>query len=148
MTPPAPDADQMPQPHGDRLGMPLVPVSWGELLDKITILELKADRIPDAAAVANVRRELHLLEQVAEPVCATPQLAPLVDQLRQVNRTLWDIEDDIRRKELLGAFDDEFVALARAVYQTNDRRAAIKRRINDLLGSALVEEKHHPVRAE
>lgn len=149
MTPPVLDDDQTSHPpHGDRLGMPLAPVSWGELLDKISILELKADRIPDAAAVANVRRELHLLEQVAEPVRATPQLAPLVDQLRQVNRTLWDIEDDIRRKELLGAFDDGFVALARAVYQTNDRRAAIKRRINDLLGSALVEEKHHPVRAE
>ena len=126
---------------------PLVPVSWGELLDKITMLQIKADHIREPAALANVRRELHLLDQVAERVRGTPGLAPLVAQLRQVNESLWDIEDDIRRKELLGCFDHSFVALARAVYQTNDERAAIKRRINILLGSALVEEKHHPVQA-
>lgn len=123
---------------------PLVPVSWGELLDKITILEIKAARITAPGALANVRRELSLLREVAAPGLAAPGIAPLVDQLRAVNRTLWQVEDDIRRKEAAAQFDDAFIALARAVYRTNDERSAIKRSINLRLGSALIEEKLHP----
>lgn len=125
---------------------PLVPVSWGELLDKITILEIKAARITAPGPLANVRRELTLLRDVAAPALTAPGIGPLMDQLRAVNRALWEVEDDIRRKEATGAFDDGFIALARAVYRTNDERSAIKRRINLSLGSALVEEKLHPAR--
>lgn len=124
--------------------LPLVPVSWGELLDKITILEIKAVRIPDPAAQANVARELALLQEAAAPVRDRPGLAMLVDNLRAVNTALWQIEDDIRLKEAAAAFDADFIGLARAVYRTNDRRAALKRQINALLGSSLVEEKWHP----
>ncbi|MTE01039.1 hypothetical protein GIY56_12110 [Paracoccus sp. YIM 132242] len=122
---------------------PLAPVSWGELLDKITILEIKADRIRDPAARANVGRELELLRAVAAPVLPQPDLAPLVDGLRRVNRALWDIEDAIRAHEAAAQFDADFIALARSVYLTNDERAALKRRINALLRSDLVEEKCH-----
>ena len=123
--------------------LPMAPVSWGELIDKITILEIKAERIAEPAARANVARELALLREVAAPVGDQPGLAALVDRLRAVNLALWRIEDDIREKEALAEFDDAFVALARAVYLTNDERAAIKRRINAALRSELVEEKFH-----
>ncbi|MDO5370785.1 DUF6165 family protein [Paracoccus sp. (in: a-proteobacteria)] len=122
---------------------PLAPVSWGELLDKITILELKAERIADPAARANVGRELALLRQVAAPVMAQPGLTPLLDGLRRVNAALWRIEDDIRACETASDFGAGFIELARSVYLTNDERSAIKRRINDLLRSELVEEKFH-----
>jgi len=121
---------------------PLVPVSWGELFDKIAILEIKAERIKARAALANVRRELGALNAGA----ALPRragLARLRRALRQVNEALWEIEDKIRAKEGKQTFDAGFIALARSVYRTNDRRAEIKRKINDLLGSALVEEKHY-----
>lgn len=121
--------------------IPRVPVSWGELLDKITILELKRDRIGEAHALANVARELDLLEVIAAHVA--DRVAPLVDRLRGVNAALWDIENAIRLEEADGRFDAEFVALARAVYTRNDERAAIKRRINTVLGSDLVEEKSY-----
>ncbi len=123
--------------------LPMAPVSWGELIDKITILEIKAERIAEPAARANVARELALLRDVAAPVGDQPGLAALVDRLRAVNLALWRIEDDIREKEAMAEFDDAFVALARAVYLTNDERAAIKRRINAALRSELVEEKFH-----
>lgn len=122
---------------------PLAPVSWGELLDKITILEIKAERITDPAARANVGRELALLRQVAAPVMAQPGLLPLLDDLRRVNAALWGIEDDIRGCEAASDFGAGFVELARSVYLTNDERSAIKRRINGLLQSELVEEKYH-----
>lgn len=122
---------------------PLAPVSWGELLDKITILEIKADRIAGPAARANVDRELALLRQVAAPVLPQPGLAPLLDGLRRVNAALWRIEDDIRAKEAAGDFGAGFIELARAVYLTNDERAALKRQVNALLRSELVEEKYH-----
>ncbi|MFC3631237.1 DUF6165 family protein [Paracoccus angustae] len=128
---------------GNFRAAPLAPVSWGELLDKITILEIKADRIADPAARANVGRELALLREVAGPVLPQPGLAPLMDGLRRVNLALWDIEDDIRACEAAARFDAQFVALARSVYLTNDERAALKRRINALLRSDLVEEKCH-----
>ncbi|WP_181953503.1 DUF6165 family protein [Paracoccus luteus] len=123
--------------------LPMAPVSWGELIDKITILEIKADRIADAPARANVARELALLQGVAAPVMDHPGLGALVDRLRAVNLALWRIEDDIRGKEARAEFDAAFVELARAVYLTNDDRAAIKRRINTALRSELVEEKFH-----
>lgn len=118
---------------------PLVPVSWGELLDKITILEIKRDRIGDAAARGNVERELKLLTGIA---AGALERAPL-DRLRAVNAVLWDIEDAIRAEEARGSFGPEFIRLARAVYQRNDERAAIKRELNALLGSELVEEKSY-----
>ncbi len=123
---------------------PRVPLSWGELLDKITILEIKTARITDPAARANVARELGLLQDIARPVLPEPGLAPLLGRLRAVNRALWVIEDDIRLKEARGEFDAGFIRLARSVYRTNDERSALKRQINLLLGSPLVEEKCHP----
>jgi 3-methyladenine DNA glycosylase/8-oxoguanine DNA glycosylase len=124
--------------------MPLVPVSWGEVIDKITILEIKRERLTGQAALANVRRELDLLSGVArDPLARTRGLADLKAQLQAVNQALWAIEDDIREKEARQEFDDGFIALARSVYRRNDERAAIKRRINDLLGSEIVEEKSY-----
>jgi hypothetical protein len=121
-----------------------VEVSVGELLDKITILEIKSERIADAAKLANVQRELASLRDAweASPLGEADIAADLAD-LKAVNEALWDIEDAIRAKEAVGEFDDEFIGLARAVYQRNDERAAIKRRVNVRLGSDLVEEKSY-----
>jgi hypothetical protein len=122
----------------------LVPVSPGELLDKITILRIKAARMTDPAKVANVRLELELLERTwKESGCADHDVTTEERALQAVNEKLWDIEDDIREKERAQAFDAEFVELARAVYFSNDERAAIKRRINIALGSRIVEEKSY-----
>ena len=122
----------------------LVPISPGELIDKITILEIKSERMTDAAKLLNVRTELTLLNETwrASPYATTDIEAEWAG-LRGVNTRLWDIEDEIRDKERAGAFDDEFIRLARAVYVTNDERAAIKKRINTRLGSTLVEEKSY-----
>ena len=122
---------------------PLVPISWGELLDKIGILEIKCERIGDAAALANVLNELRLLERAAEPVAGAAAIVALRARLKSVNERLWEIEDGIREKEREGDFGEAFVALARSVYQRNDERAAIKREINLLLGSDLIEEKSY-----
>ena len=122
---------------------PLVPISWGELLDKIGILEIKCERIGDAAALANVLNELRLLERAAEPVAGAAAIVALRARLKSVNERLWEIEDGIREKEKEGDFGEAFVALARSVYQRNDERAAIKREINLLLGSDLIEEKSY-----
>lgn len=119
------------------------PVAVGELFDKITILKIKTTRLGDPSKAANVRRELAALEQAAEQVPASPGLDALVTELTEVNNGLWDVEDGKRRHEREGRFDADFIALARRVYIENDRRAAIKRRINDLTGSTLVEEKSH-----
>jgi len=121
-----------------------VPVSFGELIDKITILEIKAAQIRDAGKLANVRVELDLLTSTwdANPAARTDIGAERA-QLRAVNQALWDIEDRIRVKEKAQAFDAEFVELARAVYFRNDERAAVKRAINLKLGSQLVEEKSY-----
>ena len=122
----------------------LVPVSWGEVIDKITILEIKAERLDDDAKRANVRRELEELTTVRErEFPGHAGLAALAAQLKTINEKLWEIEDDIRGCERSKDFGAEFVRLARAVYVTNDERASAKRRINDLLGSALVEEKSY-----
>lgn len=122
----------------------LVPISPGELLDKITILRIKAARITDAAKLANVRVELDLLEATwRDSGAAIPAVAADEAALQRVNEALWDIEDRIRDKELAREFDAGFVELARAVYVTNDERAAIKKRINGTLGSRIVEEKSY-----
>jgi hypothetical protein len=122
----------------------LVPVSFGELLDKIAILQIKSERMTDPAKLANVRNELSALETtwLAHPVVGGDILA-LRAQLKAVNERLWVIEDDIRIKEKAGEFDDAFVQLARSVYIENDSRARIKKDINLALGSAYVEEKSY-----
>jgi hypothetical protein len=127
-----------------RVTTPRVPVSWGELIDKMTILQIKSERLTAPDALANVRAELELLSQVAgEQLARDDRLVALRGELQAVNQALWDIEDDIRDKEAGQEFDDRFIALARSVYRKNDERAAIKRRINDLLGSEIVEEKSY-----
>ena len=122
----------------------LVPVSPGELIDKITILEIKSQRMTDAAKLRNVRTELAMLSETwkSSPF-ASGEISAEWAALRDVNGQLWDIEDRIRDKERDAAFDAEFIELARAVYVTNDERAALKRRINTKLGSVLVEEKSY-----
>ncbi|HVT31806.1 MAG TPA: DUF6165 family protein [Rhodanobacteraceae bacterium] len=121
-----------------------VPISHGELIDKITILEIKSERIHDAGKLANVRVELDLLNDTwgADPASRV-DIAPERAALRRVNEALWDIEDRIRLKEKAKAFDAEFIELARSVYIRNDERAEIKRAINAKLGSTLVEEKSY-----
>ena len=122
----------------------LVPISPGELLDKITILRIKSARMSDAAKLANVRRELHLLERTwAIAVPAGLELADEERALQEVNERLWEVEDRLRDLEAVKRFDEDFTGLARAVYFNNDERAAIKKRINTRLGSALVEEKSY-----
>ena len=122
----------------------LVPVSFGELLDKIAILQIKSERMTDAAKLANVRKELSALEQLwMQHPAAGGDIVELRAALKGVNARLWEIEDDIREKESRQEFDDEFVRLARAVYIENDDRARIKREINQNLGSAYVEEKSY-----
>jgi hypothetical protein len=122
----------------------LVPVSPGELLDKITILRIKVARIMDPGKVANVRLELDLLEKTwREAGCAAFDVARDERALEEVNGRLWDVEDLIRDKEAKQTFDRQFIELARAVYIANDERAAIKKRINVQLGSRLVEEKSY-----
>ena len=121
-----------------------VPVSFGELIDKITILEIKSAHMRDAAKLANVRTELDLLNATwsANPAART-DIGGERQRLKAVNEALWDIEDRIRLKEKAQAFDAEFVELARSVYFRNDERAAIKRAINIKLGSQLVKEKSY-----
>lgn len=116
-----------------------VPVSVGEVLDKISILEIKSERIDDYKKLNNVRKELAELKHAAQQ----HRFPALEMGLKQVNESLWDIEDRIRVKEKLAEFDDEFIELARAVYITNDKRAEIKREINIVAGSMLVEEKSY-----
>ena len=121
-----------------------VPISPGELIDKITILEIKAANIGDATKLANVKVELQLLQETWR---ASAHAGTNIDaewkQLRDVNKKLWDIEDDIRDKERQRKFDQEFIELARAVYISNDERAAVKKQINTKLGSKIVEEKSY-----
>ena len=121
-----------------------VPVSFGELIDKITILRIKVERIGEPEKLANVRRELNLLERSAqEDGASVPPIDLLTDQLTLVNERLWTIEDALRSCEREGDFGPRFVALARSVYCENDTRSAIKRAINTLASSALFEEKSY-----
>ncbi|MEM7440240.1 MAG: DUF6165 family protein [Pseudomonadota bacterium] len=122
----------------------LTPISPGELVDKLTILEIKLDRIEDAQKRANVQVEYDALSaMVADHIPARDDIATLHAGLKTVNEELWVIEDDIRDCERAKDFGDTFVQLARAVYVTNDKRAALKKDINVALGSALVEEKSY-----
>jgi len=122
----------------------LVPISPGELLDKITILRIKSARMTDATKLANVRAELEELEKTwRDAVGAAADLSDDERALQAVNERLWAIEDDIRDKELAQAFDARFIELARSVYIENDERAAIKKRVNVKLGSRIVEEKSY-----
>jgi hypothetical protein len=120
------------------------PVSAGELIDKITILEIKLERIADEAKRANVRRELELL-RAARPTSIAPSAAlrKLETELKAVNGRLWEIENEVRMLEAAGDFGAQFIALARSVYKENDNRAALKRQINEMLGSPIVEEKSY-----
>jgi len=133
-------ARMLPQCASPR--MIVTPCSIGELIDKITILRIKTRRITDEDKLRNVRRELAMLEELAtEARLVGPSVASLIDQFDVVNARLWDIEDAIRVREREGSFGSEFVALARSVYVNNDERAALKRAINKMFDSALVEEK-------
>ena len=121
-----------------------VPISPGELVDKITILEIKSARMADPAKLANVRTELTLLQETwRTSAYASHDIAAQWAALRKINEKLWDIEDDIRDLERARTFGKEFIQLARAVYVTNDERAAVKRDINTRLGSKIVEEKSY-----
>jgi hypothetical protein len=122
----------------------LTPVSIGELIDKITILEIKAERITDAGKVANVRTELDgLLPLWQELLAAQPGLDALKTQLKDINERMWDIQDRLRDKEAAQVFDDQFIQLARGVYGTNGERVKVKNEINRIAGSQLVEEKQY-----
>jgi hypothetical protein len=123
--------------------IPAVPVSWGELLDKITILEIKLAKIAEREAHAHVAEEYALLLDIAAEGLHEQDVASLVAQLRAINEELWEIEDSIREAESAALFGDDFIRLARSVYQKNDRRAALKRAINLCLRSELIEEKSY-----
>ena len=121
-----------------------VPISPGELLDKITILQIKSERISDPAKVANVRTELDMLEKVwSEAVDADDEISALTRELKKINEALWEIEDDIRDEERNKRFGERFIELARAVYVTNDERANAKKKVNLHLNSTIVEEKSY-----
>ncbi len=122
----------------------MIPISFGELIDKITILEIKSERISNQDKLKNVRHELDLLSEIWQQHCVEQaDISQQWDSLRKINARLWDIEDDIRKLEREARFDEEFIALARAVYITNDERAKLKRKINTTLGSSVVEEKSY-----
>ena len=122
----------------------LIPISPGELLDKITILQIKSERIDDAAKVANVNTELGMLEKVwNEAVDDDERIRALTAELKSVNEALWQIEDDVRDEERNKRFGDRFIELARAVYVTNDERANAKKQVNLHLNSSIVEEKSY-----
>lgn len=123
-------------------------IAYGELVDKITILEIKTERISDKAKLENVWKELTTLQAIYTQLTQSKpthvvKLSSLKKELRTINETLWNIEDTIRTKEAKKSFDTEFIELARSVYRTNDKRCAIKREINELLGSPLIEEKSY-----
>ncbi|MGP0061279.1 MAG: DUF6165 family protein [Beijerinckiaceae bacterium] len=121
-----------------------VEIAPGELIDKITILEIKFENIHDEHKLVNIRREYEMLRDVLQKeVVQSEELSRLTAALKEVNAELWRIEDDIRAQERAKTFGAEFVALARSVYRTNDRRAALKREINELLRSVLIEEKSY-----
>lgn len=124
--------------------IPAVPTSWGEVIDKITILEIKKKNIVQKEALLNVEKELEMLSSfVADAIAGDPALLDMKRELLDINSRLWVIEDCIREKESARTFDAEFIELARSVYRTNDLRAAVKRRINLHLNSEILEEKSY-----
>jgi hypothetical protein len=124
-------------------GTALAPIAFGELVDKISILEIKSDRIADPAKNSNVRRELEVLNAVLANFTLAPGFAEIKAELRRINETLWDLEDEVRRCEREQDFGSLFIEAARGIYKTNDRRAAVKRELNELAGSSLLEEKSY-----
>lgn len=122
---------------------PLIPISWGELIDKITILEIKHDKIKSTTALVNITRELAYLSNIADIENIRNAIENLRFTLKDVNLKLWAIEDAIREKESKKEFDAEFIELARSIYKLNDLRAKAKKTINQLLDSELVEEKSY-----
>jgi hypothetical protein len=130
----------------DNASVILTPTSPGELIDKITILQIKQERVTDRAKLANVQRELEVLTATfGRELSISPQLSNLTAQLKRTNEVLWDIEDNIRLFDKSGDFGPRFIELARSVYRHNDIRCALKRQINELLGSELIEEKSYRV---
>ena len=125
------------------MGTPVVPISWGELIDKITILEIKDLKINSITAKKNIRKELKYLLDIVNLNNMPEEIKPLKTELKNVNLRLWDVEDSIREKELAGEFDKAFIELARSVYRLNDVRAKTKQSINLILQSELVEEKSY-----
>ena len=126
-----------------KMGTPVVPISWGELIDKITILEIKDLKIDSITANKNIRKELKHLLDIANLNNIPENIKSLKTELKNVNLRLWDVEDSIREKELAGEFDKAFIELARSVYRLNDVRAKTKQSINLILQSELVEEKSY-----
>ena len=123
---------------------PLIPISWGELFDKITILQIKLENLQNRNALKNVKIEYAQLSKIYNISFMDDAIAKkLMNNLKQINNKLWDIEDKIRDKERNNAFDEEFIELARSVYITNDERSRIKRNINNTFGSELIEEKSY-----
>jgi hypothetical protein len=121
-----------------------IDVALGELLDKITVLEIKEERMTSESQLANVRTELALLREVARNVIPdTPEVASLVADLKEANRQIWDVVDDLHTCEVNQSFGDDFIRFARTAYLVNDKRADAKRAINLLLGSLIVEEKFY-----
>ena len=134
----------MDVPKANLVSAPTIQVSWGELIDKITILEIKKQRLKSQESVTNVQNELaELMSIVHHTLTKRQDLVDLKQQLKSVNETLWEIEDKIRAKEAAKSFDQEFIELARSVYMNNDERGDLKRRINVLLGSKFGEEKQY-----
>lgn len=127
----------------EKLATPFVPISWGELIDKITILEIKELKISAINARENIKKELSYLLQISNFNTMPEEIQSLKTTLRDVNLKLWDVEDRIREKELDGQFDSIFIDLARSVYRLNDERAKTKQSINLMLCSELVEEKSY-----
>lgn len=127
------------------LDTPFVPISWGELIDKITILEIKVDRIQAPEAIANCEKERIALEPIFQghPQSQSAEVIELREKLKSVNLQLWDIEDAIRELERKKDFGEVFVETARSVYIQNDQRARLKKELNVLLGSSLIEEKSY-----
>jgi hypothetical protein len=123
---------------------PLIPISWGELIDKITILEIKQTNIKSPTALTNINKELGYLNDILQNNTGVAELIKVLNrQLLDVNKRLWQVEDDIRDKELRQEFDSGFIELARRVYELNDERARLKKLINHALDSELVEEKSY-----
>ena len=126
------------------MNTPKVPISWGELFDKITILQIKLDTLTSKKALENVEREHKQLQAIFMRFFSeNAQANQLLVDLKPINQHLWDIEDKIREKERRKSVDDAFVQLARSVYITNDARSRLKREINDVFGSELIEEKSY-----
>jgi len=139
-------AKKLRRPPSDRSGSVAIVIEAapGEVIDKITILEIKSERISDPDKLSNVRRELDALRAVCDrSISPSATLTALAAELRGVNEVVWDVEDEIRRCERASEFGPRFVELARSVYKKNDERAAIKRRINELLRSRIIEEKSY-----